>query len=160
MAEGLFAQMVKDRDDFIVESAGLSAMDGQKASSHTFDVLKRQRIDLNKFRSRGLTCEIVKDATHIFCMTGMHREAIELLFPEAADKTYLVCEFCGDDDLMGADVPDPIGLGRSAYEETLDTLKRALPSVLAYIDSTWKESPASDTNTMTTATTAEAPKST
>jgi len=159
MAEGLFAQMVKDRGDFIVESAGLSAMDGQKASGHTFDVLKRQKIDLSKFRSQGLTRDLVKEATHIFCMTGSHREAIELLFPEAADKTYLVCEFCGDDDLMGEDVPDPIGLGRSAYEETLDTMKRALPSVLAYIDSTWKDRSPSDTNPMTPAATAEAPAS-
>lgn len=138
MAEGLFAHMVRDRGDFLVESAGLSAMDGQKASGHTLDVLKREKIDLGDFRSQSLTRDLVNDATHIFCMTRGHRAAIEMLYPKAADKTYLVCEFCPDDDLMGEDVPDPIGLGRSAYEVTLNTLKRALPSVLRFIDSTWK----------------------
>ena len=138
MAEGLFADMVADRPDFIVGSAGISAMDGQRASGHTADLLKKQRIDLSRFRSRMLTRDLVNEATHIFCMTRGHREAIEHLFPRAADKTYLVCEFCPDDDLMGRDVPDPIGLGRSAYEHTLRTLRRALPSVLSYIDQTWK----------------------
>jgi glycine hydroxymethyltransferase len=146
MAEGLFAQMVKDRNDFMVESAGISAMDGQSASSHTLDVLKREKVDLTRFRSRGLTREMVAGATHIFCMTRGHREAVEMMFPEAADKSFLVCEFCADDDLMGQDVPDPIGLGRYAYEETLETLKRALPSVIGFIDSTWKNSPVAARN--------------
>ncbi len=161
MAEGLFAHMVKSRGDIAVESAGISAMDGQKASGHTIDVLKRQKIDLSKFRSQALTRDLVNDATHIFCMTHGHRMVIEQLFPKAADKTYLVCEFCPDDDLMGEDVPDPIGSGRGAYEETLDTLKRALPSVLGYIDSTWKKSPKPDKATMTppeTAATVPSPK--
>ena len=58
-----------------------------------------------------------------------------------ADKTYLVCEFSPDDNLRGSDIPDPIGLGRAAYEETFRTLQRALPSILAYVDQTWKGSP-------------------
>jgi glycine hydroxymethyltransferase len=139
MAEGLFADMVRKRGDFAVSSAGLSAMDGQRASAHTADVLRRQGIDLSRFRSSMLSDAAVHDATHIFCMTRGHREGVEMLFPDAAAKTYLVCEFSPDDDLRGRDVPDPIGLGRAAYEETFRTLQRALPSVLAYIDQTWKD---------------------
>ncbi len=139
MAEGLFTHMVQGRGDYMVESAGISAADGQRASGHTLEVLKRERIDLSRFRSQGITRDLVNEATHIFCMTDGHREAIEMLFPKAADKTYLVSEFSPDDDLRGSDVPDPIGMGRGAYEETLDTLKSVLPSVLAYIDSTTKK---------------------
>jgi glycine hydroxymethyltransferase len=139
MAEGLFADMVRDRGDFVVASAGLGAMDGQAASGHTVEILKKRKIDLGQFRSRMMTRDMVDEATHIFCMTHGHRAAIEQLFPKAADKTYLVCEFCPDDDLMGGDVPDPIGGGRGAYQETLDILQRALPSVLGFIDSTWKK---------------------
>lgn len=139
MAEGLFVHMVKSRGDFEVESAGISAMGGDKASQHTQDVLKKEKIDLSRFRSQGIDREMVTRATHIFCMTHGHRAAIEMLFPLAAEKTYLVCEFCPDEDLMGEDVPDPIGCGRRAYEETMNTLKRALPSVLAFIDAAWKK---------------------
>ncbi len=147
MAEGLFADMVRERGDFKVGSAGLGAIDGQTASGHTAEILKKRKIDLSRFRSRMLTRDMVDEATHIFCMTYGHRAAIEQLFPNAGDKTYLVCEFCPDDDLMGGDVPDPIGGGRGAYQETLDILQRALPSVLAFIDSTWKKktaAPAAD----------------
>jgi glycine hydroxymethyltransferase len=148
MAEGLFADMTRERGDFVVGSAGLGAMDGQRASTHTAELLKKRKIDLSRFRSRMLMPEMVDEATHIFCMTQGHRAAIEQMFPGAAEKTYLVCEFCPDDNLMGRDVPDPIGGGRGAYQDTLDTLLCALPSVLAYIDSTWKkkDSPPPDTN--------------
>lgn len=138
MAEGQFAALVRGRSDYRVGSAGISAAPGQPASRHTADLLKREDIDLSGFRSRQLTGELVDQATHIFVMTGGHRQFVEMLFPEAASKTYLLCEFCADDDLRGRDVPDPIGMGREAYEETLRIMKRALPSVLAYIEKTWK----------------------
>jgi len=139
MAEGLFRAMTGNPDDYHIESAGISAAMGQKASQHTIDVLKKEKVDLSRFRSQPLTRELVKQATHIFAMTHGHRAYIESLFPSAAPRTYLVCEFCPDDDLMGEDVPDPIGYGRGAYEETLDTLKRSLPSVHAFIEKTWKD---------------------
>jgi glycine hydroxymethyltransferase len=138
MAEGLFRALVKGADDYHIESAGISAATGQRASQHTVEVLKREKVDLSRFRSQPLTREMVQQATHIFTMTTGHRAYVESLYPKAAAKTYLVCEFCPDDDLMGQDVPDPIGYGRGAYEETLDTLKRALPSVHAFIETTWK----------------------
>ena len=37
--------------------------------------------------------ELVGEATHIFVMTRDHKRLIELLFPEAAEKTYLLREF-------------------------------------------------------------------
>jgi len=159
MAEGLFRALVKNADDYFIESAGISASTGQRASQHTVDVLKNEKVDLSRFRSQPLTRELVKQATHIFAMTQGHRSYIESLFPSAAAKTYLVCEFCPEDDLMGGDVPDPIGYGRAAYEETLDTLQRALPSVHAFIEKTWKPSPLSPTTqtTMTPPAPADAP---
>ncbi len=138
MAEGLFRAAVGDAGDYSVQSAGISAARGQSASSQTLDLLKRERAELSRFRSQPLTRALVDQATHIFAMTRGHREYVESIFPQAAAKTYLVCEFCPEDDLRGEDVPDPIGGGRAAYQETLDTLKRALPSLRAYIEKTWK----------------------
>ncbi|MES2708672.1 MAG: ribose 5-phosphate isomerase B [Verrucomicrobiota bacterium] len=168
MAEGLFRALVKNAPDYDILSAGISAARGQKASQHTVDVLRsREGIDLTRFRSQPLTRDLVNDATHIFVMTSGHREHLEALFPKAAAKTYLVCEFCPDDDLMGSDVPDPIGYGLGAYEKTLTTLRRALPTLHAFIESTWKSPaaaaadtfPPTSTNSMTPPATAEAPVS-
>ena len=138
MAEGLFRRLVRDASDYRIGSAGISAAAGQRASQHTIDVLRKEKVDLSCFRSQPLTPAMVEQATHIFTMTRSHREYVESLYPKAAAKTYLVCEFCPDDDLMGGDVPDPIGYGRGAYEDTLDILKRALPSLHAFIETTWK----------------------
>ncbi len=136
MAEGLFAAMVTGRADFRVSSAGISAATGQKASTHTQDVLDDEDISLAQFRSQPVSPRLIKDATHVFCMTEGHRAILESLFPQQADKFYLVCEFATDDALRGGDVPDPIGQGRRAYDTTLRTLQSALPSLLAYIDKT------------------------
>ena len=83
--------------------------------------------------------KMLKDATHVFAMSGHHIAAIEDEFPNHTDKVYLVSEFAADDALRGKDVSDPFGQGRAAYEETLADLDKMLPSILAYIDTTWKE---------------------
>jgi protein-tyrosine phosphatase/ribose 5-phosphate isomerase B len=38
---------------------------------------------------------------------------------------------------VAADVPDPIGMGKKAYEEVGKTLDRAIPTLVAFIDQTW-----------------------
>ena len=66
-------------------------------------------------------------------MTRSHMESIHYLFPEAAEKTFLLREF--EDYAPSLDVSDPIGLGREAYEVTRDIIRRALPGILKFIDS-------------------------
>jgi glycine hydroxymethyltransferase len=137
MAEALFRELVKDRGDYEVVSAGVGALPGQAASAHTANILREKGLDLSSFRSRPLTLDLMEKATHIFAMAGHHLEAIEMDFPQAADKAYLVSEFCSDDALRNQDVPDPIGMGREAYEETRRMLEAMLPSVLNYIEQTF-----------------------
>ncbi len=138
MAEALFRAMVRERSDYLVQSAGIHAMEGQRASQHTVGVLRGEGIDCSNFRSQPLTKQLVMEATHLFVMTHGHREAIEALFPQAAAKTYLLSEFCADERVMGMDVPDPIGLGKSVYLATAELIKQVLPSVFGYIETTWK----------------------
>ncbi len=130
MAEALFRQLVADRDDIEVQSAGVSAGRGQPASLDSVRALKALGIDLSRFRSQPVTEELVEQATHIFVMTRDHRRLLELFFPEASGKTYLVREF----DNGSPDVPDPIGLGREVYERCRDVLRRSLPDLLNFID--------------------------
>ena len=137
MAEGLFRRLVERRGDYEIASAGVAALAGQPASGHTLSVLREEKIDLAYFRSQPLTRKLAAQATHIFVMTRGHHAAVEDSFPEAADKTYLVTEFCADPAVMGDDIPDPIGMGREAYIETRTALKKALPSLVAFIDQTF-----------------------
>lgn len=139
MAEAMFRELVRGKADYTVHSAGVSAMRGQPASTHTAQLLKEKSIDLSDFRSRPLTEDLISEATHIFAMAGHHLDAIESQFPEAAEKTYLVTEFCADDEIRNADVIDPYGMGRSAYQETHDMLERVLPSLVSYIEKTFPQ---------------------
>jgi glycine hydroxymethyltransferase len=134
MAEGLFREMLGARTDIQVASAGVSAIRGQPPSPHTVEVLRKLGIDLSRFRSQPLTDDLVAEATWIFAMTRSHMDTIQLLFPEAFDKVFLVCEFHAELAVTSMDIPDPIGLGLDAYERTRDILKRALPSVLQFIN--------------------------
>lgn len=139
MAEGLFRKAVEGRDDFEVMSAGVAAYPGDRANPETVRFLKERGIGLDGFASQPVSPELLEKATHVFAMTSGHLEALENLFPDYSDKFYLVCEFV---EIPGrgvaADVPDPIGMGRKAYEETGKTLDLAIPSIIAFIDQTWQ----------------------
>ena len=139
MAEGLFRKAVEKRGDFEVRSAGVAAYNGDSPNPETVKLLGSRGISLDGFRSQPVSQELVEQATHVFAMTSGHLEALENLFPDYSDKFYLTCEFV---ELPGrgvaADVPDPIGMGRKAYEETAKTLDLAIPTLVAFIDQTWQ----------------------
>lgn len=139
MAEALFRDLVKDRADYEVGSAGVAAAPGMPASKHTTAILRERGLHSDAFSSRMLDAKMLRNATHVFAMSGHHIAAIEDEFPEHADKVYLVSEFAAEDAVRGKDVSDPFGCGRAAYEETLTDLEKMLPSLLAYIDQTHKE---------------------
>ena len=136
MAEGLFRAMVKDRTDIEVASAGLNASSGQAPSSYSVDAVRPLGIDIRGIRSRPLTEELAQSADYLFVMTRSHLDLVQLLLPEAADKTFLVCEFNEELARHSLDVPDPIGQSFDVYVRCRETIKKALSSVLAFIDKT------------------------
>ena len=138
MAEGLFREMAKDLEGVETLSAGLSAPVGRIPSQHSIDVLADDDIDITDQRSQQLTPELINEATHIFGMTIGHKQAIEMLFPAAAEKTFLMRELADGADPDDADhglldVPDPIGMDRDAYEATRDLIRDAMPAVVEFI---------------------------
>ena len=138
MAEALFRHATRDRQDLETASAGVHATLGEPASKHAIEACKQLDISLQQHRAQPITKSLVDWATHIFCMTSGHREALEDEFPEAARKANLVCDF---DPALPSQVPDPLGQGLAAYLSTRDVLFRAIPSLLHFIDS----KPMSDT---------------
>ena len=139
MAEGLFRKAVAGRSEYEVSSAGVAASKGTPCNPETSTFLKKRNAALDGFGSRQVSPAILSKATHVFAMTRGHLQTLESLFPEHADKFYLVCEFVElPRQGVGTDVPDPIGLGRRAYEEVGNMFDTAIPTIVAYIDKTWK----------------------
>src|SRR6266566_3207050 len=134
IAEGIFRQLLGNRKDIEVASAGVHAVHGQPPSLYAVEVCEEEGVDISGLRSQPLTAALIERATHIFAMTGAHLETIQMLFPDAAEKSFLLREFEEPDTTVWRDVPDPIGLGRDVYEACARTIKNALPSVLAFVE--------------------------
>ncbi|HEY2680949.1 MAG TPA: serine hydroxymethyltransferase [Candidatus Udaeobacter sp.] len=134
IAEGLFRRLTGNRKDIEVASAGVHAVRGQPPSLYAVEVCAAEDIDISSLRSQPLTGALVDQATHIFAMTGAHLETIQTLFPQSAEKTFLLREFEEPGTTVWRDLPDPIGLGREVYEDCARTIRNALPSVLAFVE--------------------------
>jgi len=134
IAEGLFRRLLGNRKDIEVASAGVHAVRGQPPSLYAVQVCEEEGVDISGLRSQPLTAALVDRATHIFAMTGAHLETIEMLFPQGAEKSFLLREFEQPGTTVWRDMPDPIGLGREVYEDCARIVKNALPSVLTFVE--------------------------
>jgi glycine hydroxymethyltransferase len=150
MAEGLFRRLLGNRKDIEVTSAGVHAVRGQPPSLHAVYVLEEEGVDISDLRSQPLTATLVDRATHIFAMTGGHLETIQMLFPHAAEKSFLLREFEELGNTVWRDVPDPIGMDRDTYLQCAATIKNALPSVLAFVEQSQIAVPATSRSGLTT----------
>jgi protein-tyrosine-phosphatase len=137
MAEAMFRNAVEGREDYSVASAGVAASKGAPCSRETMEIVTLLAGTLDGFSSRPVSAQILQEATHVFTMTSGHLAVLEDRFPEYSDKYYLACEFA---DIagkgLGADVPDPIGMGRKAYQDVAGILNEAIPAIISYIDQT------------------------
>src|SRR5687768_17427985 len=136
MAEGLFRHATKGRSDFRVLSAGVGAVDGLPPSEFAVRALRELGIDISKQRSRMLTAELVNQADYIFGMTHSHVDAITLLYPQAAEKTFLLREFDETLESYENDISDPIGGSYEIYLNCRDQIEQGIASMLKFIEQT------------------------
>ncbi len=137
MAEAMFRKAVTGRKEYSVKSAGVAATKGTPCSRATEEICSVLKAPLEGFSSSPVTEELLNEATHVFTMTREHLEALEDHFPEFSDKYYFMCEFADIPGKgLGADVPDPMGMGKKAYLDVAKVFEFAIPTIIAYIDQT------------------------
>jgi glycine hydroxymethyltransferase len=134
MAEGLFRHAVKGRGEYRVVSAGVGAIDGQPPSAHAVRALKELQMDISRQRSRMLTGELVQQADYIFGMTHGHVDAITLLYPQAADKSFVLREFDDTLESFEKDIADPIGGSYEVYLNVRDQIEQGIVSMLKFLE--------------------------
>jgi len=122
--------LLRDRKDIDVLSAGMNAPRGAQASQSAVTALWEIGIDLRTFRSQPVTEELLERCSHVFTMTRDHYHLIDLLFPEQTGKVRLLGEFTRN----GGDVPDPIGQGLTTYKRCRDVIKSALVQIRDFVD--------------------------
>ena len=133
MAEGLFKDLVQNDRQIQVASAGLAAPLGQPASTYSVDVMREIGLDISKHQSQPLTEKLVEESDGIFVMTYSHLDHILMIFPEAAEKTFLVRHFEENLPLELREVYDPIGQTREVYRATREQLMLSMPKILEWI---------------------------
>jgi glycine hydroxymethyltransferase len=136
MAEGLFRHATKGRNEFRVLSAGVGAVDGLPPSEYAVRALRELGIDISRQRSRMLTADLVNEADYIFGMTHSHVDAITLLYPQAAEKTFLLREFDETLESYENDISDPIGGSYEIYLNCRDQIEQGIASMLKFIEQT------------------------
>jgi RpiB/LacA/LacB family sugar-phosphate isomerase len=134
MAEGIFRQAVQSRGDYRVFSAGLGAMEGQPPSHYAVQAVRELRIDIAAQRSRMLTPELVQQADYIFGMTHSHIDTVMLLYPHAAEKTFLLREFDDTLDFFEKDISDPIGGSYDVYLDCRDQIEQGIASIIRFLE--------------------------
>ena len=134
MAEGLFRHAVKGRGEFRILSAGLGAMDGQPPTNHSVQAMRELGIDISHQRSRALTAELVRSADLILGMTHSHTDTVALLYPKAAEKTFLLREFDETLEPYEKDISDPIGSPYHIYVECRDQIEQGIVTLLKFME--------------------------
>jgi RpiB/LacA/LacB family sugar-phosphate isomerase len=134
MAEGIFRYAAHGRGDYRVFSAGLGAMEGQPPSHYAVQAVRELGIDISAQRSRMLTPELVQQADYIFGMTHSHIDTVMLLYPQAAEKTFLLREFDDTLDFFEKDISDPIGGSYDVYLDCRDQIEQGIASIISYLE--------------------------
>jgi RpiB/LacA/LacB family sugar-phosphate isomerase len=134
MAEGLFRHAVKGRGEFRILSAGLGALDGQPPTHHSVQAMREIGLDISHQRSRALTAEMVRSADYIFGMTHSHVDTVALLYPQMAEKTFLLREFDETLEPYEKDISDPIGGSYQVYVDCRDQIEQGIATILNFME--------------------------
>ncbi|MEM6884532.1 MAG: low molecular weight protein arginine phosphatase [Verrucomicrobiota bacterium] len=133
MAEGLLKHELGESSEIQVSSAGIAAGEGMPPSLNSVTAMQDLNIDITDQRSTQLTPELAASADYLFVMTYGHLDAILMMYPEAADKTYLVRHFIEDETLLHRDISDPIGQSEQVYRHCRDEIASAMKSIIAFL---------------------------
>ena len=134
MAEALFRRAVQGRGKFRVLSAGLGALDGQPPTPHSVRAMRELGVDIANQRSRMLTADLVRQADYIFGMTHSHVETIALMYPQMAEKAFLLREFDETLEPYEKDISDPIGGSYQVYVNCRDQIEQGIASLLIFME--------------------------
>jgi len=133
MAEELFRSQVNGDRSIEVTSAGIGAVDGQSPSAYAIEVMKEKGLDISRLRSRPIQQEMVRKADCIFVMTYGHLDSLLLLYPSAAEKTFMLREFQPGLSPDEREEDDPIGQSRETYRACRDQIQDSIPSLMEVV---------------------------
>ena len=120
MAAAIMDKLATENNlDVRIESAGMFATDGEKATPEAIEAIRKYEIDLGSHLSQQITPELIEKSDLIVTMTEAHKMVLQDM---AKEKTCTLCELA---DISG-DIDDPFGGDVEDYIEVADKLYIAL----------------------------------
>ncbi len=118
--------------DAEVESAGIAAPNGLKATPETIQVMSEKKIDVSSHESKLLTKEMIEKADLILVMGEIHLDEVLYKVPQAKEKVFLLKSYGVGAGLKPAptEIPDPIGKPMEVYEVCRNTIEQAVDRVI------------------------------
>ena len=107
-------------DQVKVQSAGVYALAGEKASAHGVELLAAQGIDISQHVARSVTENDIQQADLILVMEEKHRQSLFHYSPADSYKVLLLSELANEH----FDLRDPYGYNKAAYVTTLQTIEK------------------------------------
>jgi protein-tyrosine-phosphatase len=137
MAEVLFRQLLEEKgeeDSWRVESAGVWAYQGAKATQHAQAVVADRGLDLTGHRSQPAEPALLKQFDLIVVMEVEHKLVLQEQNPAWADRIVTIRELVGGQ----GDLADPVGgtmdVYKAAVEEIYTLLKEGWPEILSHLE--------------------------
>lgn len=158
MAEAIFNSVTEDGTGsgkpFSAASAGIFAFDGDSASGNAVSVLfNDMEIDISAHRSRQINKEIADRADIILTMTREHKRTMIQMFPETADRVYVLKEYIKKEYIKkedikkedinngmkspgindydySLDITDPYGMPIRVYQKCAEEIKDAIDKLV------------------------------
>ena len=133
MAQGLLTRLLVEYGvkNIRADSAGTHASTGLAPTDEAMAIAHAHGIDLTGIRSKPVTAELVQNADCILAMGEMNRTSVVGGVPEASGKIHLLKSFDRHPAVSGsqADIPDPMGGDRDAYETCFLTLHQEIERI-------------------------------
>lgn len=140
MAQGMFKKILQEKEKnyyrYNIQSAGISAIPGMKPTDEAIKVMLEYGIDISQYKSQPLEEDLVKEADLILVMASEHQEYIQIRYPFAQNKVFLVKEFSQRKYLNKVqkkdkkyDIVDPIGKPIDFYRIIANDLKVNLEKI-------------------------------
>ena len=116
-----------------VDSAGTWARGGQSAAENSIAVCKENKLDASEHTSTGITAAIMNDSDLILCMSIQHKLDLVSIFPQHADKIFLLKEYSNETPEKRLSIPDPYGrkieVYREVFREIASEIDRFFPEI-------------------------------
>ena len=141
MAQGLLKSMLKEKaeneNNYNILSAGISVISGMSPTPEAISVMFEQGIDISQHKALPLQEDLVKKADLILVMSNKHQDYIQIKFPFAQNKVFLIKKYALKSGLKNIqnnienyEIVDPIGKPLDFYKTIAEELKENLKKII------------------------------